>query len=122
MTNYPICSMSIDNVYFNGNLKEWIFLCCSYLCFFFQWFWSFLFLVNRLCLGSWMPQSKNIEFLDCTCNKCSFIFIRSSDSLNLTFSCRYDTEAMYFDEDVRTAKRQQLESEILKVSYSFLCY
>uniref|UniRef100_A0A0E0RA62 GB1/RHD3-type G domain-containing protein n=1 Tax=Oryza rufipogon TaxID=4529 RepID=A0A0E0RA62_ORYRU len=29
----------------------------------------------------------------------------------------YDTEAMYFDEDVRTAKRQQLESEILKHTY-----
>ncbi|KAL5204065.1 hypothetical protein ABZP36_008936 [Zizania latifolia] len=29
----------------------------------------------------------------------------------------YDTEAMYFDEDVRTAKRQQLQSEILKHAY-----
>ncbi|KAF0895018.1 hypothetical protein E2562_005005 [Oryza meyeriana var. granulata] len=32
------------------------------------------------------------------------------------FGKKYDTEAMYFDEDVRTAKRQQLESEILKSS------
>ncbi|BAS86121.1 Os03g0720500, partial [Oryza sativa Japonica Group] len=35
-----------------------------------------------------------------------------------TFSWRYDTEAMYFDEDVRTAKRQQLECEILMTHMS----
>ncbi|KAG8090254.1 hypothetical protein GUJ93_ZPchr0011g26869 [Zizania palustris] len=29
----------------------------------------------------------------------------------------YDTEAMYFDEDVKTAKRQMLKSEILKHAY-----
>ncbi|KAF0896715.1 hypothetical protein E2562_027058 [Oryza meyeriana var. granulata] len=32
----------------------------------------------------------------------------------------YDTDAMYFDEDVRTAKRQQLESEIVKHAYPAL--
>ena len=43
-------------------------------------------------------------------------FIRSELT---AFSCRYDMEAMYFDESVRTVKRQQLESDILHVSNSF---
>lgn len=36
------------------------------------------------------------------------------------FVCRYDMEAIYFDEGVRTSKRQQLESKLLQVFPIFL--
>jgi hypothetical protein len=36
---------------------------------------------------------------------------------------RYDMEAIYFDEGVRSSKRQQLESKLLQVSSFFwICY
>lgn len=31
---------------------------------------------------------------------------------------RYDTEATYFDEGVRTSKRKQLEDKLLQVNFS----
>lgn len=35
---------------------------------------------------------------------------------------RYDSEATYFDEGVRTAKKKQLEDKLLQVYFSVLYY
>lgn len=36
------------------------------------------------------------------------------------FHVRYDNEAIYFDEGVRTTKRKQLEDKLLQVRFSVL--
>lgn len=38
-----------------------------------------------------------------------------------SFNSRYDEEAIYFDDGVRSAKRKQLEEKLLQVIYLFIC-
>lgn len=47
------------------------------------------------------------EFAEAT----SFLFVTT-----FVLHCRYDMEAVYFDESVRTTKRKQLESKLLHVN------
>lgn len=50
---------------------------------------------------------------------CLFLCIHGKKDIILMidfFDCRYDMEAIYFDEGVRTSKRQQLESKLLQVA------